>query len=266
MCRSRRARGWRTQGYCCTPTPPARTIRSLPAIAHVRLQCRGANRESLNGAVICGQGGARDLINYCCSGTPQPAGCLSPIAWRSPPDRLDVPRRNLPKGEQQGQQSRADYYHLLCVPTPAPNQLTTTLLHTRRLCRLAAPAYKQPFGMPVGQVRFRSSRPDTERRRPPMQCPEPDFGQQRGGLLRQRSTAVTSNTISAPHDSIDAKRKNVASTHRKWSLSWEARGQCVPNKRRPRKRRQRMRLRQTPRRGSPSAADGRGRSGRQNGP
>jgi len=90
-------------------------------------QCRGANRpESFNAALACGQGVREgERINYCCSGTPQPDGCLQSDSVTCSPRLMGFSclGRNLPKAGQLGaNKSRADYYYLLCsTPEPAAN-------------------------------------------------------------------------------------------------------------------------------------------------
>jgi hypothetical protein len=117
------------QGYCCTVEATRCAYNPVadcqaPTYGY---QCHGANRpESVNTAIYCGQGvREEDLINYCCSGTLQPDGCLQSDAVRCS-SRLSgwtCSGQNRPRAEQLGaNKSRADTYHLLCpVATPAAN-------------------------------------------------------------------------------------------------------------------------------------------------
>jgi hypothetical protein len=119
------------RGFCCTAAPvdcafdPVSNCQA-PTFG---FRCRGADRpESVNPALACGNGVREgDLINYCCSGAPQPDGCLQSDGVLCSP-RLQgwtCKGDSLPRAEQLGaNKSRADDYHLLCpVATPAGNPL-----------------------------------------------------------------------------------------------------------------------------------------------
>jgi hypothetical protein len=175
------------QGYCCTTAATACAYNPVAICdpPNYGYQCRGANRpESLNPAILCGQGVRQDdLINYCCSGSPQPDGCLQSDSVRCSP-RLSgwtCLGGNLPKGEELGaNKSRADSYYLLCpVPTPAPNPAYNNYCcYPPALVPIGGScvAHTSVPGCPPGKFGFACYGPD----RPeddylPMRCPEPGF-------------------------------------------------------------------------------------------
>jgi hypothetical protein len=118
-----------TRNYCCTAATSdcAFNPAAICDSSTFGFQCRGANRpESLNPQLTCGQGVRQaDYINYCCSGTPQPDGCLQSDSISCSPQLMGFScmSGHLPKAEQLGaSKSRADYYYMLCAtPTPAAN-------------------------------------------------------------------------------------------------------------------------------------------------
>lgn len=175
------------QGYCCTTRATSCAYNPVadcdePTYGY---QCRGANRpESLNPALSCGNGVRQDdLINYCCSGTPQMPGCLQSdsvqcssrlMGWTCLGD-------NLPRGEQLGaNKSRSDFYHLLCpVPTPAANPA-----YNNYCCYAPAPVpaggscvqNNSVPGCQAGRFGFACYGPETPQDDYlPMHCDEPGF-------------------------------------------------------------------------------------------
>jgi hypothetical protein len=175
------------KGYCCTREQTACAYNPVancdePTYGY---QCLGANRpESLNSDLRCGQGvRERDLINYCCSGTLQPDGCLQSDSVRCSP-RLSgwtCSGKSRPRAEQLGaNKSRADTYHLLCpVATPAPNPVYNNYCcYPPALVPIGGSCVQHPSvpGCAPGRFGFACYGPD----KPwedylPMRCPEPGF-------------------------------------------------------------------------------------------
>lgn len=117
------------RGYCCTTRTTSCAYNPVAACddGTYGFQCRGSNRpESINAALRCGNGLAeRDLIDYCCTGTAQEAGCLQTDAAGCPSRLMGFTCKgdSLPRGEQLGaNKSRSDFYRLLCsAPMPVAN-------------------------------------------------------------------------------------------------------------------------------------------------
>jgi hypothetical protein len=175
------------KGYCCTKdvTSCAYNPVAICDPLHYGYQCRGANRpESFNSTIHCGQGVRRDdLIDYCCSGTPQPDGCLQSDSVRCSP-RLSgwtCLGKNKPKGEQLGaNKSRADLYYLLCpVPTPAPNpDYNNYCCYPPALVPIGGSCIENNAvpGCASGRFGFACYGPDTpDENYLPMRCREPGF-------------------------------------------------------------------------------------------
>ena len=181
-------------GYCCTDDT---TSCAYDPVADCEApfygyQCRGANRpESFNAALFCGQGVREgDLINYCCSGTSHPDGCLQSdsVPCSSRLMGFSCLDRNLPRAEQLGaNKSRADYYYMLCA-TPAP---AANVAYSNYCCY--APALVPMGGSCVqhtsvpgcepGRFGFACYGPETpEEDYLPMRCPAPGvWGRSREG-------------------------------------------------------------------------------------
>jgi hypothetical protein len=176
-----------THGYCCTAavTSCAFDPASSCQAPTFGFRCRGANRpESLNAALHCGNG-IRDgeLVEYCCSGTPQPDGCLQSDGVLCPKtlQGWTCMGDSLPRAEQLGaNKSRADDYYLLC-PTAAQ---AGNPLYRNYCCYPQAPLpvgascvqHTRVPGCAPGRFGFACYGPD----RPeddylPMRCPEPGF-------------------------------------------------------------------------------------------
>jgi hypothetical protein len=174
-------------GFCCTTQTTSCAFNPV-AICDAPgfgFQCRGANRpESLNALLSCGNGVKQDeLINYCCSGAPQPPGCQQSDAVVCSPRLLGWTCKgaNLPKGEQLGaNKSRADTYYLLCpTPTPAANvAYNTYCCYSPALVPIGGSCVQHTAvpGCASGRFGFACYGPDTpEDDYLPMRCPEPGF-------------------------------------------------------------------------------------------
>jgi hypothetical protein len=172
------------RGYCCTAETTTCAYDPVADCAAPMFgyQCRGANRpESLNVAISCGQGVREgDLINYCCSGTPQPDGCVQSDSVLCSP-RLEgwtCKDANMPLGEELGaNRSRADSYRLLCpVPTPAGNPAYKNYCCYPPALVPEGGSCVQDTGVPgcqPGRFGFACYGPDTpEQDYLPMHCPE----------------------------------------------------------------------------------------------
>jgi hypothetical protein len=187
MCADRGVGADGKQGYCCTTTPtrcaynPAADCQA-PAYGY---QCHGANRpESVNTAIYCGQGVREgDLINYCCSGTLLPDGCLQSDSVRCSPRLMgwSCKGQSRPRAEQLGaNKSRADTYHLLCpVASPAPNpEYNNYCCYPAALVPIGGSCVQHPGvpGCAPGRFGFACYGPDRpEENYLPMHCPEPGF-------------------------------------------------------------------------------------------
>ena len=173
------------QGYCCTDETTSCAYDPVadceaPSYGY---QCRGANRpESFNSALFCGQGVREgDLINYCCSGTLQPDGCLQSdsVPCSSRMLGFSCLGGQLPKAEQLGaNKSRADYYYLLCsTPTPAANvAYNNYCCYTPALVPIGGSCVQHTSvpGCEPGRFGFACYGPETpEEDFPPMRCPAP---------------------------------------------------------------------------------------------
>jgi hypothetical protein len=175
------------RGYCCTmeTTSCAYNPVAICDEPSYGYRCRGANRpESLNAALSCGQGVAQnELIDYCCSGTPQPDGCQQSDSVTCSPRLLGwtCSGKNLPKGEQLGaNKSRADYYYLLCpTATPAANAaFDNYCCYTPALVPSGGSCVQHTSvpGCQPGRFGFACYGPDTPADDYlPMHCPEPGF-------------------------------------------------------------------------------------------
>jgi hypothetical protein len=174
-------------GYCCTAATTSCAFDPASSCVDPTFgfTCRGANRpESLNPALSCGNGIREgELINYCCSGTSQPDGCLQTDGVLCPKtlQGWTCMGSNRPRAEQLGaNKSRADDYYLLCpTPTPAGNPL-----YNNYCCYPQAPLpiggtcvqHGSVPGCAPGRFGFACYGPDTpEEDYLPMRCPEPGF-------------------------------------------------------------------------------------------
>jgi hypothetical protein len=194
LCANRGAPGdGGAQEYCCTPytTPCVPDPLNACGTADYGYQCLGSIRpESFNPAITCGNGVYEgDLIDYCCSGTPQAAGCLQsdsaeqPDGGPCPPQLLGwtCSGENLPKAEELGEsQSRADVYYLLCpTPTPAENPLYSYYCcYVPAVPPIGASCVEDTAvpGCQPSRFGFACYGPDTPPDDyPPMHCPEPGF-------------------------------------------------------------------------------------------
>ncbi|MBN1655275.1 MAG: hypothetical protein JXA30_16020 [Deltaproteobacteria bacterium] len=187
ICAKRGESDGKKQGYCCTAEVTECAYDPAASCDEPRygFQCRGANRpEMLNPALTCSNGVKQDeLINYCCTDTPQTPGCQQSDAVQCSPRLMGWTCRgdSLPKGEELGaNKSRADFYYLLCpTPTPAENPE-----YNNYCCYM--PALLPPGGSCVqntevpgcapGRFGFSCYGPETpEKDYLPMRCPEPGF-------------------------------------------------------------------------------------------
>jgi hypothetical protein len=176
-----------TRDYCCTAETTSCAYNPVAACdsASYGYQCQGANRpESLNPDLRCGQGVVQgDLINYCCSGTPQPPACLQSDSVVCSPRLLGWTclGDDLPRAEQLGaSKSRADYYYLLCpTATPASNpKYNNYCCYTPALVPLGGScvAHTTVPGCEPGRFGFACYGPDTpEDDYLPMHCPDRGF-------------------------------------------------------------------------------------------
>jgi hypothetical protein len=174
------------QGYCCTTRTTSCAYNPVAICddeGSYGYQCRGANRpDALNAALSCGNGVEQGrLVNYCCTGTAQEAGCLQSDSAGCPSRLMGFTCRgeNLPRGEQLGaNKSRSDFYRLLCsAPKAAANP------EYKNYC-CYAPAPLPPGGSCIGHTEvpgcdpgrfgFACYGPETPQEDYlPMRCPEP---------------------------------------------------------------------------------------------
>jgi hypothetical protein len=180
--------GAQQQGYCCSASETTCALDPVGACADpgtYAYQCRGSNRpEAFNPEITCGQGVYEgDLIDYCCSGTPQPPGCMQVDSVGCAPDLLGfrcTGTQTLPKGEELGaNKSRADQYYLLCpVATPSTQGvgLYSYCCFTAALVPPGGSCLQDTLvpGCAPGRYGIACTGPDTPTQDyPPLDCPDP---------------------------------------------------------------------------------------------